>query len=260
MSDPLGILSDGDPAALALLVDYDGSIARIVDEPEDAVPVPAARDALAALVPLLGLVAVVSGRPVAFLRERLAIDGMRYVGQYGLERLADGAVVSDPRVEPYLHAVAEAADEAEQRFPDIWVERKRGLAVTLHWRVHPELGEEATRWAEETGRRLGLNVYPTRMARELRPPLPVDKGTAVTALLTDAPAIERASFAGDDHGDLAAFAALARLRDDGALRAVTRIAVRSSEAPLELLDAADVVVDGPDGLAALLRALAGWLS
>jgi trehalose 6-phosphate phosphatase len=98
------------------------------------------------------------------------------------------------------------------------------------------------------------------MARELRPPLPVDKGTAVTALLTDAPAIERASFAGDDHGDLAAFAALGRLRDDGALRAVTRIAVRSSEAPLELLDAADVVVDGPDGLAALLRALAGWLS
>jgi trehalose 6-phosphate phosphatase len=260
VTDALTPLSDGDPAVLALLVDYDGSIATIVDEPEHAVPLPAARDALAALVPLVGLVAVVSGRPVEFLRERLAIDGLAYVGQYGLEQLVDGTVASDPRAEPYLEAVAEAADEAEKRLPDVWVERKGALAVTLHWRMHPEIGPEATRWADETGRRLGLTVYPTRMARELRPPVPVDKGTAATALLAAHPAIERACFAGDDHGDLAAFAALVRLKDEGALQAIVRVAVRSSEAPLDLLDAADLVVEGPDGLAALLRALAGWLS
>jgi trehalose 6-phosphate phosphatase len=260
VSDPLDALTVGDASSLAVLVDYDGSIAPIVDAPEDAVALPAARDALAALVGRVGLVGVVSGRPVSFLRERVALDGVRYVGQYGLEWLdAGGQAHHDERATPYLDAVAAVADEAQRRFPGVWIERKGRLAVTLHWRVRPELGEEATRWADDAGRRYGLTVYPTRMARELRPPVPVDKGTAVAGLVHDVPAIERACFAGDDHGDLAAFAALEQLRADGALRTTARIVVHSAESPPELLDAADVVVDGPDGLAALLTRLAASL-
>ena len=60
----------------------------------------------------LALVAVVSGRPVEFLREHAAIPGAVLVGQYGLETLVDGRVVVDASVTPYLDAVAAAAEEA----------------------------------------------------------------------------------------------------------------------------------------------------
>ena len=91
--------------------------------------------------PWLGAVAVVSGRPAAFLRDALAIDGLDYVGTYGLERIVDGEVVLDERVRPYLDAIARAADDAEAALPGLRVERKGEVAVTVHWRDQPERGE-----------------------------------------------------------------------------------------------------------------------
>ncbi len=146
------------PARAALFVDFDGSLAPIVLDPGAARPLPAARVALARLVPRLGAVAVVSGRPAAFLRDALAIDGLDYVGTYGLERIVAGAVVLDERVRPYLDAVAQAADDAEAALPGLRVERKGGVAVTVHWRDQPERGEQAARWAAEAAPRLGLEA------------------------------------------------------------------------------------------------------
>jgi trehalose 6-phosphate phosphatase len=241
------------PERAAVLVDFDGSLARIVDEPAAAVALPAARDAVAALVGRVGLVAVVSGRPVDFLAAALGIDGLELVGQYGLERMRDGRTIPDERVEPYLDAVAAAADEAERLLPGLLVERKGSIAVTVHWRMQPERDAEGTLAVEELARRHGLETYPTRMARELRPPVPVDKGTAVDALLE--PGYDAACFAGDDRGDLPAFEALDRAVADGRLRHAVPIGVHSREAPPELLDRAVVTVDGPAGLAALLAEL-----
>ena len=245
------------PTRAAVLVDYDGSLAPIVDDPERARPLPEARDVLALLARHLGLVAVVSGRPVAFLRDALGLDGVTCVGQYGLEHLRDGRVVMDPRAEPHLDAVAVAADAAEREFPDLYVERKGRVAVTVHWRTAPARAAAATAWADATAARLGLLVYPTRMARELRPPVPVDKGSAVEALCAGLQAV---AFAGDDHGDLAAFDALDRMEADGRLEHAVRIGVRSSEEPPELIARAQVRVEGPDGLAALLSGLAEAVS
>jgi len=96
------------------------------------------------------------------------------------------------------------------------------------------------------------------MAAEVRVPVPVDKGTVVTALLAEH-RVRVAAFAGDDTGDRAAFAALARRAADEPGFAGLRIAVRSGEAPTGLVDDADVVVDGPPGLAAMLGDLAAAL-
>ncbi|MGH8983813.1 MAG: trehalose-phosphatase [Acidimicrobiia bacterium] len=241
------------PERAAVIVDFDGSLAPIVDDPAAAVALPAARDALAALVDRVALVAVVSGRPVDFLATELAIDGLELVGQYGLERMLEGRSIPDARVEPYLDAVTAAADEAERLLPGLLVERKGAIAVTVHWRAQPERDAEGTLAVEELARRHGLETYPTRMARELRPPVAVDKGTAVEALLD--PGHETACFAGDDRGDLTAFDALDRATAAGRLRHAVRIGVHSPEAPPELIERADVTVDGPAGLAALLREL-----
>src|SRR5664279_3786794 len=121
-------------ARAAVLVDFDGSLAPIVDDPDAAIPLPAARDALAALVGRVALVAVVSGRPLGFLRDALGIDGVTYVGQYGVQRWVDGRVVTDARVEPYLGLVEATAFAAARELPGVLVERKDGVAVVLHWR------------------------------------------------------------------------------------------------------------------------------
>jgi trehalose 6-phosphate phosphatase len=246
-----------DPAHAALFVDFDGSLAPIVLDPADAQPLPSARRALARLAVRLGRVAVVSGRPAAFLRDTLAIDGLDYVGTYGLERILGGVVTLDERARPFVDAIARAADEAEAALPGLRVERKGGVAVTVHWRDQPDRGEAATRWAVEAAPRLGLDApLRGRMAIELRPPVPVDKGTSVADLVRG---MEAAAFAGDDVGDLPAFAALRALADDGALAHAVSIGVTSEESPAEV-QTADLVVAGPGGLADLLDALADALS
>ena len=65
-----------------------------------------------------------------------------------------------------------------------------------------------------------------------------------------------ALYAGDDRTDLDAFRALDQLRQDGALQHALRVGVASDEAPSEITDEADLVVDGPTGVRELLRLLA----
>jgi trehalose 6-phosphate phosphatase len=256
------------PAALAplvaaarqavLMVDFDGSLAPIVDVPASARPLPAVRDALAHLTPLLRRVAVVSGRPAEFLAMVLSLDGVDYVGQYGLERLVDGVVVVDPRVEPYVDAIAAAADAADAAaatamLRGLIVERKGRISVTLHFRTAPDLGPAARAVADELSARYGLAAPARgRMAIELRPPVPVDKGTVAVELSAGC---RVAAFAGDDSGDVAAFVALRRLADSKVLDHAVTIGVTSAESPPEIL-AADAVVSGPAPLAELLDAVA----
>lgn len=230
----------------------------IVDDPAAARPLPDAARALRALTADLALVAVVSGRPVEFLRDRIGAPGLVLVGQYGMERIVDGQVAVDPRVEPYLGAVAAAASEAERTWPELLVERKGALAFTVHWRNAPN-HEPPPEGLSALAARHGLLTQPGRKACELRPPVDIDKGTAVEDLI--APLTGGVAFAGDDRGDLAAFDALDRwaaMRGRAGTGAL--IAVRSSEAPLELLERADVVVDDATGLAALLTEMVAAIS
>lgn len=215
---------------------------------------PGAIPVLADLAGLLGLVAVVSGRPVRFLRERLAAvaDRLVLVGLYGLEWSEHGEIRTHPEAEPWREAVADAAGRAAWGAPPGVTVEDKGLTVTIHARRSPQ----QMRWVEDfalgTAGRLGLTTHPGRLSFELRPPVVVDKGTVVDRLAGGRAA---ACYIGDDRGDLPAFAALARLRGRGT--ATLAVAASSDEAPPELLAAADLVVDGPEGTLALLGALVG---
>jgi trehalose 6-phosphate phosphatase len=241
------------PQDTAVLVDFDGSLSPIVDRPEDAVALPAAVAVVTELVEVMGRVAVVSGRPVEFLAGHLPVRGLALVGQYGVESLINGTRVLDPRVVPYRAAMEEVAELAEARLPGVLVERKAGVSVTLHWRTTPEREEAARAVASDLADRFGLEAPQRgRMAVELRPPVAVDKGTAVDGLL---PGYRVGAFAGDDLGDVPAFLALDRAVVDSRLDAAVKIGVTSPEAPPELGDVVDTIVDGPLGLVALLEAL-----
>jgi trehalose 6-phosphate phosphatase len=241
-----------DPARTAVIVDFDGTLAPIVDDPPSATPLPEAAPTLGRLTRRFGRVAVVSGRPVAFLRERLPVEGLVLFGQYGVERFDGAGVTTDPAAARWSDAVRRAGDEAERRLPGLFVERKGAVAVALHWRRQPDLEAEATDLGRGLASGLGLWLEPGRQVLELRPPLAVDKGTAVEELVAGASA---ALFIGDDRGDVAAFDTLTRLVDEGRLAQAVRVAVRSAETPAELLERADLVVDGPPGALRLLDEL-----
>lgn len=245
-----------DPARSVAITDFDGTLAPIVADPPAAVPLAAAGEILGRLAARLGRVAVVSGRPLEFLRNRLAVDGLALFGQYGLERFDDGRVTTATAAAAWVDAVRRAADEAERQLPGLFVERKGAVAVALHWRKRPELEDAAV----ELGRRLaadhGLQTEPGRQTLELRPALDIDKGTVTEELAAGASA---ALFIGDDRGDVAAFDALSRLAAAGRLAHALRIVVRSPETPAELLERADMVVDGPVGAIGFLERLADRL-
>jgi trehalose 6-phosphate phosphatase len=248
----LAVLAD-DPARSAVIVDFDGTLAPIVTNPPAATPLPEAAATLSRLARRFGRVAVVSGRPVEFLRERLPVDGLMLLGQYGVERFDGTRVTTAPAAAGWTDAVRRAADDAERRVPGLFVERKGAVAVALHWRQRPDLEADATDLGRGLATIYGLRLEPGRQALELRPPLDVDKGTAVEELAAGASA---ALFIGDDRGDVAAFDALTRLVDEGRLTHAVRVAVRSSETPAALLERADLAVDGPEGALDLLNHLA----
>jgi trehalose 6-phosphate phosphatase len=252
--DPAWAPVAGAPASAALLVDFDGTLAPIVSDPARATPLPAAVAALSALADRLALVGVVSGRPVAFVRAFLLDPRVVVVGQYGFEHDEGAGVVTEPRVAAYTPAVEAAARDLELTWPALRVERKGESAITLHWREHPE-SEPAASAIAAIADAHGLVAWPARMACELRPPVEVDKGTAVAGLL-DVRALRVAVYAGDDEGDRRAFAALDDWVAADADRRALRIAIASDESPSELVVAADLVLDGPADLAAQLEALA----
>jgi trehalose 6-phosphate phosphatase len=242
------------PRETAILLDFDGSLAPIVARPQDAVPLPGAVDALHELVESIAFVGVVSGRPLYFLTDALPVRGLACVGLYGLEVSLDGKREVDPRVMPYLGAIAEAAEIAESRLPDVYVERKAGITVTLHYRQDDTAAERVLDLAAELADQFGLDAPQRgRKAVELRPPVPVDKGTAVAELIAG---YAVAAFAGDDLGDLPAFDAIAAAVESGRLEHGVRIGVSSQEVPPELGSHTDVAVDGPAELVELLRSIA----
>jgi trehalose 6-phosphate phosphatase len=237
------------PAETAVFVDYDGSLAPIVDLPEDAVALPAAIEALRGLVGLVGRVGIVSGRPIEFLARRVEVSGLVVAGLYGMELLVNGERRVDPRAVPYGDAIEAAAGEADARLRGVIVERKSGVCVTLHWRTAPDRADEVLAVAADLARRYDLAELRSGFAIELRPPVAIDKGTAVDALVEG---YAVGAFAGDDTGDLAAFAALARAEAEGRIARAVRIGVNSIEMPDALPAAVDGLVDGPAGLTDLL--------
>jgi len=238
-----------------VFVDFDGTLAPIVKMPEQARPLPGAAAVLAGLAERYARVAVISGRPVAFLAAHLGgVGATELVGLYGLERMTAAGRVSEagPDAARWQGAIDAVAAQAEATAPEGLTVERKGLAVTLHFRQAPDLSNWTAQFASSHAATSGLAAHPGKMSWELRPPVPTDKGTVVAELAAGLTAV---CFVGDDTGDLPAFAALGRLRAEGV--ETLAVAVAGAETPDELLAAADAVVGGPDGALALLDALAG---
>jgi trehalose 6-phosphate phosphatase len=237
------------PDRAAVVLDFDGTLSPIVDTPADARLLAGAAEVLTALTRRYAVVAVVSGRPVSFL-EPLLPAGMVISGLYGLESVREDAYADLPGAGAWREAVEDVVRCSQDRGPSGMVVESKGLSLTLHYRGHSDLEPAVAEWAATQAARSGLVVRPARSSLELHPPIAADKGTVVEGLVADTGSV---CFVGDDYGDLPAFDALDRLEARGLH--VLRVGVASPEAPEELTQRADLVVDGPDGVLDFLRQL-----
>jgi trehalose 6-phosphate phosphatase len=259
-----GILARPQKAVVGL--DFDGTLAEIVPDPEQARAHPGAVPALAALAPRVASVAVVTGRPasVAVRYGGFAgvpgLDHLVVLGHYGAERWdAVSGTVKTPAPHPGVAAArAELPGvlDAVGAWQGTWIEEK-GQAVAVHTRraSDPQAAFEALRGPlAELAARHGLILEPGRMVLELRPP-GMDKGVALAEYVREVKA-EAVLYAGDDLGDLPAFAAVEKLRSDGVPGLL--VCSGSTEVP-ELADRADLLLPGPPAVVEFLGSLAQHL-
>ena len=249
------------PGQALIGTDFDGTLAPIVADPRAVRALPGAVPALIRLAQAVGTLAVITGRPAAEAVAYGGLDavpGLIVLGHYGWQRWQDGELTgpgSPPAVQAARQALPGVLSQAGA--PEgTWVEDK-GHALAVHTRrvADPEAALSLLRGPlGELAARLGLAAEPGRMVIELRPP-GVDKGTALTGLVTER-AADPVVFCGDDLGDLPAFRAVRALRAQG-IRGCA-VASASAESP-PVAAAADLVVDGPEGIVALLAALAAEL-
>jgi trehalose 6-phosphate synthase/phosphatase len=205
--------------AVALLLDYDGTLAPICEHPADAVPSPSMREALAACLTRDDMrVAVVSGRSLADLRQIFALPGLTLAGNHGLEVGGAGVpAFRHPDLVHFTSKLAVLADELETMIgPGAWVERK-GATLTVH--IRGVLPAERAPLVERLKHAIGAAGFQARDGRcsvEARPPIGWDKGQAALYILRQwyGPAWServRVVYAGDDQTDEDAFRLLAGL-------------------------------------------------
>jgi len=253
----VGSLLDG--KRVVVFLDFDGTLAPIVDDPDDAAAPPRAREAVQRLVRSCS-VAIVSGRDLQDVMSRVDVDGLWFAGSHGFELQApDGEHHEQQAVDEAIPALDEAEEALRRELGDLHgvrVERKH-VAIAVHTRG---ADEATTERAEAAVDRLGeerkeLRVTGGRAVKELRPDIDWDKGTALRWVLDrilddrDAPPMVPV-YAGDD------------LTDEDALRTVQRdgigIVVASDEHG-DRTTFAHVKVDGPDELRELLERLTDLL-
>ncbi|HET8673057.1 MAG TPA: trehalose-phosphatase [Thermoleophilaceae bacterium] len=249
------------PREAAVLCDIDGTLAPIVQRAHDAKVSDTTARLMAAIARRYGCVACISGRSAAEARRLVGVGGITYAGTHGVELLWPSA--KKPELSPEVagwadrvRAFARENDTRELRTLRVRIEDK-GPISAFHWRGAPdeESAQERLREIAQAAEEAGFHVHWGRKVLEIRPPLPIDKGQAVRAIVDRYP-VSAALFGGDDVTDLDGFAALDALADDGRLRAAVRVGLRSDEGPPEIVERADLVVDGVSGFRAVLQALA----
>lgn len=252
--------------ALVVGLDFDGTLAPIVDDPQEAYIHPEAGDVLAALAARVRAVAVITGRPARQVLDLGGLEGVGetirksgrelfVLGQYGNERWTSTTrkVVSPEPPRGLAALLSELPGLLSQAgAAKAWVEEK-GLAVAVHTRRLEDPADAFDRLLpllREAAASHDLDVEPGRWVIEVRAH-GMDKGAALRRL-SDELAAGALLFCGDDLGDVEAFKAVEDLRGQSFPGLLVCSASEEQDALAEM---ADVVVPGPEGVLDLLREL-----
>ncbi len=251
---------------LGLVFDIDGTLSQLVPIPDDARLYPGVAELLEELRERDGVhVGIMTGRGIDDGARMVGVDGLTYIGTHGLE-WSDGLPSSHtvqlvPGAEEYVAAGKYVLDIAERELrdvPGIIVQRKH-VGGTLHYRRSPDPDEARQRIlavVEEPARKVHMHIGEGKKVVEVLAPLHVDKGQALRRFVQRF-GLHGVVFAGDDRTDLDAMQEVERLRKDGADKiSALAIAVQHADTLPGILEHADIVVQGVEGMVALLREIA----
>lgn len=247
------------PEAAAVLLDLDGTLAPIVPDPNAVRIAPPIRELLPALRDRYGLVAFVSGRHLDDLRRIVALDGVAYSGNHGLQIVdRNGWEIPVAGLDvTALQAFARNWSTDMLSAEGIWLENKQ-QTLTFHYRNAPDplsAAEYLRAHVAPRGVADGLRVEPGRMSLEVHPAGAASKGTAVAALLERHPTIASVISLGDDRTDTTVWRLLHDRLASGGLTAALAVGVVSDETPQVVRDHADLLVPGVSGSGHVLAAL-----
>jgi trehalose-phosphatase len=237
-------------------LDFDGTLSDIVSDPDAATLVDGAAEVLEKLAGLCP-VALLSGRDLADIRQRVGLPGIWYAGSHGFELIGPDGTHHDNDLAataiPVLERAAHELREELSQTPGVRVESKR-YAVAVHYRnVVPDRVPEIIAATRRCGQRLGFRVTGGRKVIELRPDIDWDKGTALAWIRDRVSGTGRALpiYIGDDLTDEDAFDAV-RLNGVG-------IVVRHEEDGGRPT-AASFTLNSPTEVCELLRRCEGWMA
>ena len=237
----------------ALITDIDGTISSIVARPDDATVSETIKAALRTIGGRLALTAVITGRPETVARSMVAVDGLTYIGHYGLDEEARFRIGSGP-----LQIVLNRVRDQIALLDGVVMEEK-GVSFSLHYRHSPD--RQATRAAlikiaAAVSAETGARVVPGKQVIELVPADLPNKGVALEKLLATH-GIKGAVYFGDDLSDIDVFTSLKRRRESGL--ASLSIAVVDSETDESVRAAADLRLAGVARVEEVLADLAEGL-
>jgi len=252
------------PRGLAL--DIDGTLSPIAPTPDQAQLYPGIASLLQQAREYAHI-AIMTGRAIDDGAAMVNVDGLIYIGSHGLEWSiglpSTHPVHVTPEAMAYIQPGTILLDLAEQKLapslPGLIVERKR-IGGSIHYRLCSD--PEKTRHMilsllEEPARRVNMWLAQGKQVIEVRTPLAVNKGQALSWFASHF-GLRSIIFAGDDRTDLDAVLEVARLRQQGL--AAFAIAVEHNDTPPTLLEHADLVVQGVEGMAELLRQIVACMA
>jgi trehalose 6-phosphate phosphatase len=238
---------------LAILSDIDGTVAPIVDNPQDARITDRACDTFRDLIEAGVRVAFVTGRAIEMARQMVHIPGVYFAANHGLNIQEDGTIHTPEAVRPYVDMAQRVLLEIEQiPVPGVIVEDK-GPIIAFHYRKAENEARAVVAILsaiQQSPTAASFRLQEGRKVLELRPPLEIDKGSAVRELATHMRAAAVICL-GDDATDMDMFRGLNDLRGAGIPGA--NIAVWSAEIHRSVMDATDYFVRGVGGTEWLLE-------
>ena len=244
---------------VGLVLDFDGTLAELVDAPQDAVVHPDAAAALRNLTSRLTLAAVMSGRPAADVRERVGVEGVAYIGNHGAERLvggdlrvaADAAGDASGDIRRAMAAIRAVVDEPGMVWED------KGFSGTAHYRMVADEADVIARLESAVARVFAdsrtLEALWGNKVLEIRRRGGANKGVALNALIREW-GLTGVIFLGDDTTDADALRTLRRRRAEGAIAGIG-VAVMQQGTPAAVIDSADYWLDGVSEVAEFLQRL-----